>query len=71
MPTPLDLHPRAIRSWLTPAEHAGAQTGPALDSSYGWLDSSLELQHGLDVLELTVDLVLPGLPAHSEQEASQ
>ena len=63
MQIPLTLRPRAIGTWLTPEERAVAQPGNPPDGSYGWLDSSLELQHGLDVLELTVEVVLPGLPA--------
>lgn len=62
MPIPLDLRPRPIGTWLTPEDRAVTHPDNPPDGSHGWLDSSLELQHGLDVLELTVDVVLPGVP---------
>ena len=41
--------------------HEKAQDG-ASDERSIWLDSSLDLERGLDVIELKIDLVLPDLP---------
>lgn len=65
-PTPavgsLGLQAREIGASLPgPATPAGAGGVPASEH-YPWLDSSLDLELGLDVRELTVDLLLPDLP---------
>lgn len=65
MPLSLNLHPRAIGTWLTPEDGADAPPIDPSDGRYVWLDSSLELQHGLDVVELTIEVVNAALVATS------
>ena len=59
----LKLQLREIGATL-PSEVRGAESsqGGSSDERSIWLDSSLDLQRGLDVVELKIDLVLPDLP---------
>ena len=59
----LKLQVREIGATL-PSEGRGGESAPSgsSDERSIWLDSSLDLQRGLDVVELKIDLVLPDLP---------
>ena len=59
----LKLQLREIGATL-PGEGRGGESSPggSLDERSIWLDSSLDLQRGLDVVELKIDLVLPDPP---------
>jgi hypothetical protein len=58
----LKLQPREIGAALA-GQSQGRATAPAESprERYPWLDSSLDLERGLDVTELCVDVLLPDL----------
>jgi hypothetical protein len=57
----LTLHIHEIRAPLS--DGSSPEIAPAVSSrdSFGWLDSSLGLESGLDVLDLSGDLLSPDL----------
>ena len=59
----LTLHIHEIGAPLS--DGSGPAIAPATSSrdTFGWLDSSLDLESGLDVLDLSVDLLLSDLKA--------
>lgn len=55
----LKLHVRDIGPTLSdPAQHATVVPGVLPDDQNAWRDSSTDLEHGLDVVELSVDVLL-------------
>jgi hypothetical protein len=57
----LTLHIHEIEAPLS--DGSSPEIAPAISArdSFGWLDSMLDLESGLDVLDLSVDLLLPDL----------
>jgi hypothetical protein len=58
----VNLRPRTIQAALSEGSAEPAPTPKVSPRErYPWLDSSLDLQRGLDVTELCVDVLLPDL----------
>lgn len=56
----LKLQPREIVEPLSGTSDSAANPiGASFDEHYNWLDSSLDLAHGLDVISLPDDTDLP------------
>ncbi|MES2958181.1 MAG: hypothetical protein V4792_08330 [Pseudomonadota bacterium] len=62
----LKLQAREIVAALPGQTHLAGRAEPTHER-FPWLDSSLDLERGLDVLELSVDVLLPDLqgPPHA------
>lgn len=58
----MNLRPRLIEAALPEGKAEPAKTPEVSPRErYPWLDSSLDLERGLDVTELCVDVLLPDL----------
>ena len=67
MSIPRNFHPREIEPWLNPKFWADILPIDPSNGRYLWLDSSLELEHGLDVVDLEVEVVSPVLQTPTEK----
>lgn len=67
MSIPQNLHPPSNGPWLTPDNLADMGPFDPSDERYIWLDSSLELQRGLDVVDLEVEVVSTVLQTPTER----
>jgi hypothetical protein len=57
----LMLHIHEIKAPLSDGSSPEIAPANSARDSFGWLDSSLGLESGLDVLDLSVDLLSPDL----------
>jgi hypothetical protein len=57
----LKLHIQEIRAPLSNVSGPAIAPATSPRDNFGWLDSSLDLECGLDVLDLPVDLLWPDL----------